>query len=131
MGGANMTIRKNGEFLLTLTADTATAVPDASGKVGAQLSGQKATLYRDNTPFMELKGEVRTDDTATSVTVKNATAIFLKDNLQVSSDTITWNRATRRLYGEGNVRAKLGSAEIQGKKFTADERLTKIEVDLQ
>ncbi|MGC4045353.1 MAG: hypothetical protein QM758_16300 [Armatimonas sp.] len=127
--GATWMIQKNGERLLKVTADSAEAAPDTSGKLEAQFHGQKATLYRNNAPFMELTGDVSADDLAQTVTVKNALATFLKDNLRVSSDTITWNRATARLNGNGNVRALLGTAELQGKKFTADERLSRIEID--
>jgi hypothetical protein len=128
-GKATWTIRKEGEPLLTLTTETAEAEPDVKGDLSARLVGQKATLFRKSRPFLELTGDVQADEQVSIVTVRNAHAKALQSGLRVSSDTITWNRTTGMIHGTGNVRAELDGTTLLGKKFVADERLTRIELD--
>jgi hypothetical protein len=127
MRGATWTVRTAGERLLTVSARAAEMEPGRSdGALTARLSGQKATLYRGDRPFLELTGEVSARDDAESVVVMGGRATRLDGSAALRADTIRWERKRRHIVASGDVRLELGGSVFHGKLLTIDDAFTKL-----
>ena len=130
-GASKWTLYKSGRKALEVTARSGEVTPGADGSIGAILTGQKAVAFENGKPTLELIGDVSVDTKSQTVTVKKgatARTLSTKSPASVVADAIRWNRMSKTLAGEGNVVFRSEGITLPAQSFTADDALTKLNV---
>jgi hypothetical protein len=112
-GSTNVLYYRGGKKFLEVTLKSGDFQNRADRSVLATVTGQKAVAYENGKPTLELTGDLAADTKAQTVTVKNGA-------------TIRWNRLSKTLAGENNVRFESTGVQLNGRAFTADDTLTQI-----
>ncbi len=126
-GAATWTIRKSGKRVLVLKTESAEAAPSQkTGTLSARLSGQRATIFEEDKPTIELTGDVTTDDGAQTVQVQRGRLARTDGSATLRADAIRWDRKTHRITATGAVRLDMGGVALSGSTLTTDDAFTKL-----
>ena len=130
-GPSKVTLYKKGAKWLELTMAFGEVTPRADRSATVALRGQKAVAFENGKPTLELSGDLIADTRNQTVVVQNGATVRLlapKSPATIFSDTIRWNRLSKTLAGENNVRFETTGARLTGRSFTADDALTKMNI---
>ena len=130
-GPSKVTLYKKGKKWLEVTLGAGNLTPRPDGSALATLTGQKAVAFENGKPTLELSGDLVADTRAQTVTVKNGATVKTlgaKSPATIFSDTMRWNRLSKTLAGEKNVRFESAGATLDGRSFIADDTLTTLKI---
>lgn len=128
-GPSKVTISKKGLKVLEITLGAGDFAPRSDGSLLATITGQRAVAFENGKPTLELLGDLVADTKNQTVTVVNGATVRTlgsKSPATIFSDTIRWNRLSKTLVGEKNVRFESAGITLPGESFTADDKLTHI-----
>ena len=128
-GPSKVTLYKKGKKWLEVTLGAGQLLPRSDRSLLATVTGQKAVAYENGKPALELSGDLVADTKNQTVTVKNGATVktlSAKSPASLFSDTMRWNRLSKTLAGENNVRFESAGVTLSGDSFAADDALTHI-----
>lgn len=130
-GSTKLTLYREGKKSLEVTLGSGDFQSRSDASVLATITGQRAVAYENGKPTLELSGDLVADTKAQTVTVKNGATVRTlgsKSPASIFSDTMRWNRLSKTLAGENNVRFESTGVRLDGRSFTANDSLTTMNI---